>query len=84
MKQEGGKVKSIWCEVPEGTDGFPSQTCLTNCYKCNRKIIVAIGLFGIPHHSDPVVWCGECFELDAKWAEQNPDKAKEIKEWLEE
>lgn len=54
------------------------------CARCSRKILVEMSLFGIPHHTNPSVVCGECIkrQFPKGYKQEHPEAYKDIKEWL--
>ena len=55
------------------------------CSKCGRRILVEMGLIGVPHHSWVMVTCAECLQVPVAEAfrERRPDAAAEIEKWLQ-
>jgi hypothetical protein len=47
----------------DGDQGLAVLGYLTACHKCGRKILVEMGLIGVPHHTGVSVTCGECLVL---------------------
>ena len=59
---------------------------LLKCSRCNRKILVATFLNGSNHNTMVTATCAECLrdKIDAKYAEDNPEEADRIDEWITE
>ena len=57
----------------------------TACHKCGRKILVEMGLIGVPHHPLLMVTCAECVQIpiNDSFREKNPEAAMEIERWLQ-
>ena len=57
----------------------------TACQKCGRRILVEMGLIGVPHHSWIMVTCAECIQvpLAEAFRERRSEAAAEIGKWLQ-
>jgi len=55
------------------------------CPKCGRKILVEMGLIGVPHHSWIMATCAECVKvpINDAFRERRPEAAAEIEKWLQ-
>ena len=55
----------------------------TACRKCGRKILVEMGLIGVPHHSWIMVTCAECVQppINDAFRGNHPEAAAEIEKW---
>jgi hypothetical protein len=65
-----------------GDHGMTVMGHLTACHKCGRKILVEMGLFGVPHHTGLSVTCGECLVLSEQFCEEQPEIVSKIESWL--
>jgi len=66
----------------DGDHGLAVLGQLTACSKCGRKILVEMGLIGVPHHTSISVTCGECLVLSKKFRKQQPEIVSKIERWL--
>lgn len=66
----------------DGDFGLTVMGHLTACHKCGRKILVEMGLFGVPHHTGVSVTCGECLVLSKKFRKEQPEIVAKIESWL--
>ena len=57
----------------------------TACRKCGRKILVEMGLIGVPHHTWVMATCADCLQVPISDAfkERRPEAAAEIEKWLQ-
>jgi hypothetical protein len=60
---------------------FPSIGELLKCGKCERKILVQMGINGTPHHFGTSVTCADCLVIDDDFCKKYPDIAKKIQDW---
>jgi len=66
----------------EGDHGLTVLGHLTACHKCGRKILVEMGLIGVPHHTGISVTCGECLVLSKRFHKEQPEIVAKIESWL--
>lgn len=66
----------------DGEDGLNVMGHLTTCHKCGRKILVEMGLIGVPHHTGLSVTCGDCLVLSKRFRKKHPKIAAKIESWL--
>lgn len=54
---------------------------LSQCNKCGKRIILQNILMGTNHSTAITCICAECMIVNEKFAEENPEIAKRIKEY---
>jgi hypothetical protein len=62
--------------------GLAVRGHLTACHKCGRKILVEMGLIGVPHHTGVSATCGECLVLSEQFRKEQPEIVSKIESWL--
>lgn len=67
----------------DGDHGLAVQGHLTACHRCGRKILVEMGLIGVPHHTGVSVTCGECLVLSEQFRKEQPEILSKIEGWLQ-
>ena len=58
---------------------------MTACRKCGRRILIEMGLVGVPHHSWIMATCAECLPVPLAdgFRKRRPEAAAEIEKWLQ-
>jgi len=67
--------------IPAAVPGFASMGHLVSCQKCGRKVLVGMGLIGVPHHTNLAITCADCLEIDDEFKQKYPEIAKQIEDW---
>lgn len=66
----------------KGNDShFASVSHLCQCNKCKRKILVSMGVNGVPHHFGTNVTCADCLEIKEEFKQEYSDFVKRIEDW---
>lgn len=60
---------------------FPVIGEFRKCNKCERKILVQMGINGTPHHFGTSVTCADCLVIDEDFRQKYPDIVKQIEDW---
>ncbi|MCJ7424367.1 hypothetical protein MUP01_08905 [Candidatus Bathyarchaeota archaeon] len=67
---------------------MPQSRCkchMLRCRKCQRKILVEVGLLGVDHTSVISVICGECLKQDGlskSFRRKHPEESREMEDWI--
>ncbi len=64
-------------------DGLTVMGHLTACKKCGRKVLVEMGLIGVPHHLGVTVTCGDCLVVPEQFRKGHPEIVSKIERWLQ-
>jgi hypothetical protein len=68
--------------LPGKNGGLSVMGHMTACKKCGRKVLVEMGLIGVPHHVGLVVTCGECVEPSEQIRKEHPEIVSKVENWL--
>lgn len=68
----------------QNLEQYASMGHLLKCHKCEKKILVSLGLIGTPHHIGISATCAECLEIDKDFCKEHPKIANRLDNWKNE
>jgi hypothetical protein len=75
-------MKDETYRIPGTNGSLPVMGRLTACHKCGRKVLVEMGLIGVPHHVGLSVTCGECIVPTEQMRKEHPEIVSKVENWL--
>jgi len=85
LRKQKSKGAKDDCAASLSVPEFGYKCHMLRCRKCQRKIIVEVGLLGVDHTSMISVICAECLRQDGlskSFRRKHPEESREMEEWI--